>query len=213
MFSSTTIASSMTMPTARVRASRVMLLSVKSMALSSVKVAMIEVGMAREAMTTERALRMKRNTIREASTLPKRRCSSSDAMEALMKTDWSRITRRVRPAGSVLSIWASLALMVSMILTVLVPDWRRMSRVTACLPSSMFQVRGSAKLSSTRPRSLTRMGVPETFFTMMSPNWPTASRRPNVRTPISASPRMMVPPGTSTFSFWMACWTSMMVRP
>jgi hypothetical protein len=90
MFSSTTMASSITIPTARVSASRVMLLSVKSMTLSRVKVAMIEVGMARDAMMTERTLRMKRNTIREASTLPKKRCSSSDAMEALMKTDWSR---------------------------------------------------------------------------------------------------------------------------
>ena len=130
-----------------------------------------------------------------------------------MKTDWSRMMRVATPGGRVLSIWASFSLMVSMILTVLVPDWRRISRVTACLPSSMFQVRGSAKLSSTRPRSLTRMGVPPTLRTMISPNWLTASRRPSVRTPSSASPRMMVPPGTSTFSFSIACWTSMMVSP
>ena len=213
MFSSTTMASSMTMPTASVRASKVMLFSVKSMALSRVKVAMMEVGMASEAITTERTLRMKRNTTSEASRLPKSRCSSSEAMDALMNTDWSRMMRSDTPAGRVFSIWASLALMVSMILTVLVPDWRRTSRVTACLPSSMFQVRGSAKLSSTRPRSLTRMGVPPTFLTMISPNWPTASSRPSVRTPSSASPRTMVPPGTSTFSFCTACCTSMMVRP
>ena len=145
--------------------------------------------MAREAMSTERRLRMKRNTTRLASRLPNSRCSSSESMEALMKTDWSRMIRSETPGGSVLSISASLPLMVSMILTVLVPDWRRTSRVTASLPSSMFQVRGSAKLSSTRPRSLTRMGVPPTFFTMISPNWATASSRPRVRTPSSDSPR------------------------
>ena len=189
-----------------------MLLRVKSITFRSVKVATIEVGMAREAITTERTLRMNRNTIKDASTLPKKRCSSRDAMDALMKTDWSRMMRSDTPGGRPLPISASLALMVSMILTVLVPDWRRMSRVTACLPSSMFQVRGSAKLSSTRPRSLTRMGVPPTLRTMISPNWLTASRRPSVRTPSSVSPRLMVPPGTSTFSFWMASWRSMIVR-
>src|SRR5881296_1612506 len=46
MFSSTTIASSMTMPTASVKPSNVMLLRVKSIALSSVNVAMTEVGIA-----------------------------------------------------------------------------------------------------------------------------------------------------------------------
>ena len=188
MFSSTTIASSITIPTASVSASRVMLFSVKSITFIRVKVATMEVGMAREAMSTERTLRMKRNTTSEASTLPKNRCSSRESMEALMKTDWSRMMPEGTPGGSVFSIWASFPLMVSMILTVLVPDCRRTSRVTACLPSSMFQVRGSAKLSSTRPRSLTRMGVPPTLRTMMSPNWPTASSRPSVRTPSSDSP-------------------------
>src|SRR5262247_2528097 len=44
MFSRTTIASSMTMPTANVRPSSVMLFSVKFIALSSVNVAMIDGG-------------------------------------------------------------------------------------------------------------------------------------------------------------------------
>ena len=48
------------------------------------------------------------------------------------------------------------------------------------------------------------MGVPPTFATMMSPNWSTASMRPRVRTPSSFAPRMIRPPGISTFSFWMA---------
>ena len=99
MFSSTTIASSITIPTARVSASRVMLLSVKSIAFSRVKVAMIEVGMASDAIRTERRLRMNRNTTRLASRLPKSRCSSSEAIEALMKTDWSRMMRSVTPGG------------------------------------------------------------------------------------------------------------------
>ena len=82
MFSSTTIASSMTMPTASVSASSVMLLSVKSMARINVNVAMIEAGMATEAMMTARRFLMKKNTTSDASRLPQMRCSSSDAMDA-----------------------------------------------------------------------------------------------------------------------------------
>ena len=100
-----------------------------------------------------------------------------------------------------------------MILTVFVPDWRRTSSETACLPSSMFQERGSAKLSSTRPRSRMRTGLPPTLRTMMSWNCETASSRPSVRIPSSESPRTIVPPGTSTFSFWIARSMSMMVMP
>ena len=51
MFSSTTTASSMTMPMASTSPSMVMLLSVKPISASSVKVAMIEVGMATAAIS------------------------------------------------------------------------------------------------------------------------------------------------------------------
>src|SRR5207244_13210487 len=58
IFSNTTIASSMTMPTASVNASSVMLFNVKFITLSSVNVATMDVGIASEAMTTERKFRM-----------------------------------------------------------------------------------------------------------------------------------------------------------
>ena len=76
------MASSMTMPTARVRASSVMLLSVKSIARINVNVAMIDAGMATDAMMTARRFLMKKSTTSEASRLPQIRCSSSDAIEA-----------------------------------------------------------------------------------------------------------------------------------
>src|SRR5438093_292364 len=69
MFSSTTIASSMTMPTASVRPSKVILLRVKSMALSSVKVAMTDVGIASDAITTDRRFRMNSKTTKLAGKL------------------------------------------------------------------------------------------------------------------------------------------------
>ena len=201
------------MPTARVRASSVMLFSVKSITLSSVKVATIEVGIATAAISTERTLRMKSITTRLASRLPKSRCSSSDFTEALMKTDWSRMIRSSIPGGSVLRTWASFSFTASMIWTVLVPDCRRTSRVTACRPSSVFHELGSPKLSSTRPRSRTRIGVPAALATMMSPNCSTAESRPSVRTPSSDSPRTMRPPGVSTFSFWIASSSCLIVSP
>ena len=200
MFSSTTIASSITIPTASVNASSVMLFKVKSIALSSVNVAMIEVGIATAAMSTDRRLRMNSRTTRLASKLPNSRCSWSEATDAFMKTDWSRMIFKVTPGGSVFLISSIFFLTASMILTVFVPDCLRTSSETACLPSIMFQVRGSAKVSSTRPTSLTRIGVPLTLATIISPNWLIASMRPSVRMPSSDSPRMIRPPGISTFS-------------
>ncbi len=58
MFSSTTIASSMTMPTESVMASSVMLLSVKPMTRISVNDEMIDAGIASDEMITARRLRM-----------------------------------------------------------------------------------------------------------------------------------------------------------
>ena len=71
MFSSTTIASSMTMPTISTSASIVTLLSVKSSAPIMPKVAMTEAGMATPAMTVARQLRMNSSTTRQARMLPR----------------------------------------------------------------------------------------------------------------------------------------------
>ncbi len=73
MFSSTTMASSITMPVARERASIVMLLSVKSSARITVNVPTIEIGIARAAITVTRTLRMKTKTTSDASSPPSSR--------------------------------------------------------------------------------------------------------------------------------------------
>ncbi len=72
----------MTMPTASVMPSSVMLFSVNSITRISVNVAMIEAGIASAEMMTARRLRMKNMTTSAASRLPKSRCSSSEAIEA-----------------------------------------------------------------------------------------------------------------------------------
>src|SRR5437870_10001005 len=99
MFSSTMIASSITMPTASVNASRVILLSEKSMYRISVNVAIMEVGMARAAINTARQLRITSSTTKLARKLPRTRCSSSECTEALMKTEMSWTTSRWTPGG------------------------------------------------------------------------------------------------------------------
>ncbi len=93
MFSSTTIASSMTMPTDNVSASIVMTLSVKPMYQTRPNVAMIDVGMAIAEMMVERRLPRNSSTTSAARIDPTIRCSSTLWMEASMKSAVSRTTR------------------------------------------------------------------------------------------------------------------------
>ena len=95
MFSSTTIASSMTMPTESVSASIVIRLSVKPMYQISPNVAMIEVGIAMAAMIVERRLVRKSSTTSAARIEPTMRCSSTLWIDASMKSDASRTMRTV----------------------------------------------------------------------------------------------------------------------
>ena len=93
MFSSTTIASSMTMPTDNVSASIVMTLSVKPMYQTRPNVAMIDVGMAIAEMMVERRLPRNSSTTSAARIEPTIRCSSTLWIEASMNSDRSRTTR------------------------------------------------------------------------------------------------------------------------
>ena len=93
MFSSTTIASSMTMPTESVSASMVSMLSVKPMYQMRAKVAMIDVGMATAAMIVERRLPRNSRTTPAASSEPTIRCSSTAAIDASMNCASSRTMR------------------------------------------------------------------------------------------------------------------------
>ena len=92
MFSSTTIASSMTMPTASVSASMVIEFSVKSSYQIRPKVAMIDVGMAMAAMSVERQFQRNTSTTSAARIEPTTRCSSTVSIDARMKSERSRTT-------------------------------------------------------------------------------------------------------------------------
>ena len=75
MFSSTTIASSITMPTASASASIVIEFSVKPWNQIRPKVAMIDVGIAIAAMSVERKFRRNTSTTAAARIEPTIRCS------------------------------------------------------------------------------------------------------------------------------------------
>ena len=95
MFSSTTIASSMTMPTASASASIVIVLSVKPMYQIRPNVAMIDVGIAIAAMIVERRLPRNSSTTSAARIEPTIRCSSTLWIDASMNSDVSRTMRSV----------------------------------------------------------------------------------------------------------------------
>ena len=84
MFSSTTMASSMTIPTISTSASMVTLLRVNPRAPIMPNVEMTDTGMATPAMNVERQLRMKASTTRHARTLPSTRCRLISCKAALM---------------------------------------------------------------------------------------------------------------------------------
>ncbi len=85
----TTMASSMTMPTASVNARSERLLSVKPMYWMMANVAIIEVGIDRAAMIVARRLARKKNTMIAAKPPPMIKWCSTASTEVSMKTDWS----------------------------------------------------------------------------------------------------------------------------
>ena len=87
MFSSTMMASSITMPTIRVSASMVIWFSVNPMAAISAKVEMMEVGMAIAAISVVRMLARNRKMMMAAKKLPSIRWCLMFSTAALMKTD------------------------------------------------------------------------------------------------------------------------------
>jgi hypothetical protein len=212
MFSSTTMASSMTMPTASVSASSVIMLSVKPMPHIRAKVLAIEVGMAMAAMTVERQLRRNSSTTRAARKAPTTRCSWTVSTAALMYSDSSRTIRSVYPAGNRVWISARRSFTPSITATVLVPDCRRMARSTAAWPSMLAAVSVSSVPSSAEPTSRSLICVPLRVATTRPSNSDTALTRPFMRKVSSRGPWFTVPPGSWRFWFATARDTSAAVR-
>ena len=169
-----------------------MLFSVKPAARMSAKLAMIDAGIASDATSTTRKFRMNTMITRLASRLPSSRCSSSDAIDAWMNCESSRVTVTFTSGGSARRSASSLARTASTTCTVFCPDCRRTSMTSVRWPSKNAAVRASAVVSSTAATSRSRIGVPlAVVATTMFANCSVDSSRPSVRSVSSASPCWM----------------------
>ena len=207
MFSSTTIASSMTMPTASVSASSVMLLSVNPAARISAKLAMIDAGIASEATSTTRKFRMNAMITRLASRLPQH--------QVLLERRDRRVDElRVVAGHRDLHFRRQRAAQLRELgadrlddLTVFWPDWRRTSITTVRSPSKNADVRASSVVSSTAATSRIRIGVPARSRRRCRRTAPVirvgrasaaSARRPPARCGRRGSPRSLRPTASRT---------------
>ncbi len=144
MTSSTTIASSMTMPTARARARSVSVSMVRPSASIAPKVPMTDAGIASAAMTVERTLPRNTSTTSAARSAPTARCSFTASTLLRVASVLSRTTSSVYPDGSCLWTSASRARTASTVATVFSPDCFRTDRMTAGSPLNVAAVSASA---------------------------------------------------------------------
>ncbi len=213
MFSSTTIASSMTMPTASASASSVMMLSVKPMSHIPMNVPMIDVGIASAAISVLRKLPRNSSTTSDASSAPSTRCSRTASTLVRVVSVLSRMTDSLVLPGSIRSRSFMLSRKASTTATLFSPDCLRIESTTAGLPSSTAAVSASSSPSTTRATSLTSSGWLSTWRMMMSPTAGTVGTRPRTRKVRRCGPVSMVPPGVVTFCATIARRTSLAVRP
>ena len=113
---------------------------------------------------------MKTRITRLASRLPATRCSSSDAIDAWMKFESSRVGVTVTSGGSARRAASIFFLTASMTSTVFCPDWRRTSMMSVRVPSKNAAVRTSSAVSSMDATSRSRIGVRPALATTMFEN-------------------------------------------
>ena len=171
MFSSTITASSMTIPTTSVSASRVMMLRVKPMYCMAAKVAMSELGMAMAEMRVGRKRRRKNQTTPAAKSDAEdevllHRVHRGHDVLGLVAHDVEPVALRELGLRGV----ASRSFTRCTTSIVFVPDCLRTWRTTAGSPLTLASVSASSTPSSTRATSETRTGVPLRFVITMSPN-------------------------------------------
>ncbi len=213
MFSSTTMASSMTMPTASASASSVMVFSVKPMSHMPMNVPMIDVGIASAAISVLRKLPRNSSTTSAASSAPSTRCSRTALTLVRVVSVLSRMTVSLVVPGSVRSRSFMRSRSASTTATLFSPDCLRIDSTTAGLPSSSAAVSASSSPSTTRATSLTCTGCSSTWRMMMSPTAGTLATRPRTRNVSRCGPVSIVPPGVVTFCATIARCTSLAVRP
>jgi hypothetical protein len=207
------IASSTTIPIARVSASRVKLLMEKPMKYMMANVDTIEVGMASPGMIVARRLRRNTKMMTTTSSAAMISVSCASVMECFTKIDWSNAAVIVTPGGSDAWIFGSSSWMASATAMILALDWRITPIATAWVPLKRSALRSSSAASSTRPRSLSLISTPPSLLTTRLENSSGVLSSPRERTVNSRRSDSMRPAGTSTLRDRMACSTSCTVRP
>ncbi len=157
MFSSTMMASSTTMPMARLRPSSVKVLSVKPKKYRTMKVPMIEVGIAR--MTFSVAVQLPRNSQHTNAVASADSTSAilNSSTDSSMKLVESKLTSIFMPSGSCLATSAMRALTPCATATVFEPRCLRMPMPTARSPLAREMRRMSSRPSSICATWLSRM--------------------------------------------------------
>ena len=156
IFSSTTMASSITTPTARVIPRSVMVFSVNPLIHTNPKVATSETGIASAMINVGRDLRRKMKTVKTASAAPKTNANlvsataSRTPLEKSMKPSGSPI---LISGGRIFSISSRRDITSSTIPTVLPPDCFRIPIPTEISPLYRMMVSTSSEPSSTRATS------------------------------------------------------------
>ena len=160
MFSSMTMASSTTKPTASVRAMRERLSRLKPIMCMAAKVTTTDMGRARLGMTVADRLRRKRKMTSTTRHTVSTSVNLTSATDALMDSDRSNRMFSFTAAGNCRSNSGSSLLMDSTTSTVLVPGWRCTASTMPRSSLNQLRMRSCSTLSTTRPNSSRRTGAP-----------------------------------------------------
>ncbi len=160
MFSSTTMASSTTNPTARVSAISDRLSRLYPSRCMTAKVPMSDIGSASAGITVARTFRRNRKITITTRQSARKSVNFTSSTEAFTVTDRSLSVAMSTEGGICERRSATAALTRSATATVLVPGWRWIASTTARWPLNQLARLVSCTLSSTRPRSPRRTGAP-----------------------------------------------------
>ena len=133
-FSRTMIASSTTIPIARISASSVRLLIVKPSAYMTPNAAMIDVGMARPGMSVARRFRRKTKMMMTTRIAARTSVSSASRIDARTKSALSKPFTSSTPGGSEARMTGRVSSTASDTSTRLALDWRTTPTPTDCWP-------------------------------------------------------------------------------
>ena len=207
MFSRTTIASSISRPTHRLSAIKVIMLMVKPAMYMNKKEPISAMGRVRPVMTVERHEFRNKNTINTVSAAP------SIRVRRTLSTD-TRIWREPSVTGSSRTPGGSWSFMAVMVLTRPSTTAMVFSSCDFCtLSSSVRWPLYSARLSASCASSLTRAscssrtGAPPLRATMLRPKSSGLCSRPAIWITRSCSSERMAPKGKSWFSLRTAVTT------